>query len=265
MFNEWVMEHCPSCARPFRSFLDYPAVYVHEFSRFPVPDSFPYFLDLRMGRKVPQDVIDAFAENGKLRNKLSRIFRKRSEPIKGIRHLGDFLEREGDVWVKSSSGYGCFRMDEKKSIFEGLEPYLKSLENAVGSTVFSNMLAPNLARQDDLLFGIPGSGYSLALGTRALYDLGWGEDLLGEDKFSLLLDKVRNGGKGLYEVIRQEFEERIAAENHGLPQGFERMSLYVIGLKPFDTSAVLGWDSGQRVVVKFAEFVYCGRTLLVRR
>lgn len=259
------MDACPCCGKIFESFADYPAVHVVEFSRLPLHDlTFPYFHAPYLF-EVPGEVTDEFSRNRKFSNRAKMLFTRKREPVAGIGHLGDFVESEGSVWVREGRTISCFNRDEKRLIFDQMGTYLKFLEDVVDSLVLPDALMPHFVRPNsELCFRVPGSGYYLAMGMRTLYSLGWMESKLfsmGEEEFSRKIKDADKNGKELYNIILEEVRKELDTENEGLPEGYKRVGLYIMGLRPTDTSSITCLMRGEKFSVKFAEFVFQGKTL----
>lgn len=257
---------CPCCGRGFGSFVDYPYVYLSEVSRLVVPKGIampyfhaPYFFE------IPKAVGDEFAERRKFHNRVKRLFRRPKEPVDGLRqHFGDFFECGGSVWVNGKYGIACFNRDERSLVMGHLDSYVRSLEGMVDSIVTPDMLVPKLqGYSPELLFEIPGSGYSLALGIQTLYSLGWLESQVVDLGSEELASRIKNadGAADIQKLLMENVYKEFDSEQEGVPEGYERVGLYIIGLRPTDTSAVRGLVSGEKFRLKFAEFVFQGRVL----
>jgi len=252
------MAKCPSCDRKFRTFEDYHSLYVSNFARFALhPEmKFPYFHGvLDHIEAVPDEVRGFLERESTVVSKIKRVFSRRSEPVKGIGMLGPFLNYDGRVWVSNKcTGLACFSKDERSIILDHVNPYLDHLESLVQETVSPAVLLPDLARYSpsDLLFAIPDSGYDLALGKSQLRRLGW----LGEETEEFY-EKMGDPGVDKRKVISEMINRAIECEKSA--DGEDLVGLYIIGLRPADTSSMFGLTVGERFKVKIAEFAYKGK------
>lgn len=255
---------CPCCSRIFESFVDYPAVHVSEVSRLIIPKdiTLPYF-HAPYSYGLPDAVEKEFAGRKSLGSRVKRLFKSGpEEPVEGLGKLGGFFEYGGSVWLDTIAGFACFNRDERRLIFEQLDPYVKGLEGMVDSVVRPIVLLPNLGVcGDELLFEIPGSGYCLAMGFQTLYSLGWLESQfvdLSDERLASRLSECK-GFEDVQNLFMEDVQREFLDEQKDVPRGYERVSLYIIGLRPVDTSTVRGLMSGERFRLKFAEFVFQGR------
>jgi len=251
------MVKCPSCDRKFETFEDYPYVYVSQFERLTLPHNmeFPYFHGiLDHMESVPREVRDFLAKESKVFSKVKRVFCKGDEPVKGISKLGPCLDYDDRIWVSNrNTGLVCFSRDEKEIIFSHIDSYLGQIQELVQETVRPAALLPNLSRysSSDLLFAIPDSGYNLAMGKDLLRRLGWFEKDT-EEFYEKLADPHADKQKIVSDMRKETSECEKSAD------GADIVSLYIIGLRPVDTSSMFGITAGERFKVKVAEFAYKG-------
>ncbi len=217
---------------------------------------FPYFHGVPDHiEAVPDEVRDFLARESTVVSKVKRAFSRRSEPVEGIGKLGPFLDYDGRVWVSNKyTGLACFSRDERSIILGHVNPYLERLESLVQETVSPAVLLPDLARysSSDLLFAIPDSGYDLALGKSQLRRLGW----LGEETEEFY-EKMGNPDVDKRKVISEMISKADECEKSA--DGEDLVGLYIIGLRPADTSSMFGLTAGERFKVKVAEFAYLGK------
>ncbi|MBU4266001.1 MAG: hypothetical protein KKE96_02095 [Candidatus Altiarchaeota archaeon] len=149
------MDRCPTCKRKFEMLEDYPIIHLIEFRRkripadiaFPFTDDTPFVEDpskLCFSKKVPKGVV-----------KLLRESKGNAVEYNGWRWQQEGCDK--DVYTRSQN-------DQKETILEQLEPYLKRLESLAGKTLPAKEFFPGFKRDGyfKYAFTIPKTGHWLS-------------------------------------------------------------------------------------------------------